>query len=164
MTWQAANSPKDLSSHYAFGEDWADYARKIDDSRIVEAEAGLKKLLGEDGLSGKTFLDVGCGSGLHSLAALRLGTDRVLALDIDPASVMTVRTFLQPGYIAVRRLVFLVRGWDSGRFVVEYKRLPGMNFCTTSTIGWAAVSTRRRLRPKLIPASPRSGSSRCGPS
>ena len=83
MTWQAANSPKDLSSHFPFGENWADYERKIDDSRIAEADAGLKKLLGEGGPSRKTFLDVGCGSGLYSLVALRLGCDRVLALDID---------------------------------------------------------------------------------
>ena len=125
MTWRAASNPKDLSSHYAFGENWADYAREIDDSRIIEAEAGLKKLFGEDGLSGKTFLDVGCGSGIHSLAALRLGCDRVLALDIDPVSVVTVRTILQSGWEGTnwdcRELnVFDLSPDSLGRFDVVY--------------------------------------------
>ena len=37
--------------------------------------------------SGRTFLDAGCGSGLFSLAALRLGAQRVHSFDYDPASV-----------------------------------------------------------------------------
>jgi len=44
---------------------------------------------------GKRFLDIGCGSGLHSLAALRLGAGEVVALDIDPDSVATTRELLR---------------------------------------------------------------------
>lgn len=36
---------------------------------------------------GQTMFDVGCGSGILSIAALRLGAERVIAVDIDPASV-----------------------------------------------------------------------------
>src|SRR5947209_4267341 len=43
-------------------------------------------MLGCDSLSGKTFLDVGSGSGLFSLAARRLGA-RVVSFDYDPESV-----------------------------------------------------------------------------
>lgn len=38
-------------------------------------------------LSGLSFLDVGCGSGLFSLAAYRLGATRLHSFDIDPESV-----------------------------------------------------------------------------
>ena len=34
-------------------------------------------------LAGKVFLDIGCGSGIHSLAALRLGAERVISFDYD---------------------------------------------------------------------------------
>jgi len=36
---------------------------------------------------GMTVIDVGCGSGILSLAALELGAGRVIALDVDPAAV-----------------------------------------------------------------------------
>lgn len=76
-----------LNTHFAFGKNWAAYAAKISAEEIAEAERGLLRLLGGQRLDGQRFLDIGCGSGLHSLAALRLGAREVWALDIDPDSV-----------------------------------------------------------------------------
>src|SRR5215203_1082001 len=80
-------------THFAFGENWKDYSRTIDRNRIESAVAGVKKLF-PDGLAGKTFLDIGCGSGLHSLAALMLGAASVNAVDIDEDSVSTTQALL----------------------------------------------------------------------
>jgi 2-polyprenyl-6-hydroxyphenyl methylase/3-demethylubiquinone-9 3-methyltransferase len=44
-------------------------------------------MLGRDRIEGKTFLDVGSGSGLFSLAAMRLGARRVHSFDLDDDSV-----------------------------------------------------------------------------
>ena len=38
-----------------------------------------------------TFLDVGCGSGLHSPAALTAGAKRIVSFDLDSDSVETSR-------------------------------------------------------------------------
>ena len=38
-------------------------------------------------LSGKRMLDYGCGSGVLAIAAIKLGCDRVVAMDIDPQAV-----------------------------------------------------------------------------
>lgn len=38
-------------------------------------------------LSGTTVLDVGCGSGILALAALALGAERAVAVDVDPEAV-----------------------------------------------------------------------------
>lgn len=46
-------------------------------------------LLRVSNLAGKTFLDIGCGSGIHSLAALRMGAARVISFDYDIDSVKT---------------------------------------------------------------------------
>ena len=84
----------DQKSHFAFGKNWASYARLVTDAQVQEAIDGLRKLAG-GGLEGKRFLDIGCGSGLHALAALRLGASEVVALDIDSDSVATTRQLLE---------------------------------------------------------------------
>jgi hypothetical protein len=45
-----------------------------------------------DTLNGLTFLDIGSGSGLHSLAALRSGAAKVLSFDYDAESVAATRS------------------------------------------------------------------------
>jgi 2-polyprenyl-6-hydroxyphenyl methylase/3-demethylubiquinone-9 3-methyltransferase len=50
--------------------------------------------MGRSSLKGLSFLDVGSGSGIHSLAALKLGCARLLAVDIDDVSVATTRRTL----------------------------------------------------------------------
>ena len=82
-------------AHFAFGKNWAAYAEKVTEAEISEAERGLRRLLGETQLSGKRFLDIGCGSGIHALAALRLGAREVIAVDLDPDSVATARAMLE---------------------------------------------------------------------
>lgn len=85
----------DADSHFAFGENWASYAKHIGPEQIAEAERSLRRLLADESLTGKRLLDIGCGSGLHSLAALRLGAREVLAVDIDEKSVATTRGVLR---------------------------------------------------------------------
>lgn len=85
----------DVSTHYEFGANWKDYSDKIDQEAISQAEQGLLKLINKGEIVGKSFLDIGSGSGLHSLAALRLGAKSVVALDIDPNSVETSRATLE---------------------------------------------------------------------
>lgn len=84
-----------LKRHFAFGKNWASYAKGIGDREITDAISALKRLLGDTDLAGKRFIDVGCGSGLHSLAALKLGAAEVVAVDIDPDSVETTKAVLE---------------------------------------------------------------------
>jgi 2-polyprenyl-6-hydroxyphenyl methylase/3-demethylubiquinone-9 3-methyltransferase len=58
----------------------------VDETRIEAARSSLTEALGVTDLSGRTFLDIGCGSGLFSLAAQQLGA-RVRSFDFDPDSV-----------------------------------------------------------------------------
>jgi 2-polyprenyl-6-hydroxyphenyl methylase/3-demethylubiquinone-9 3-methyltransferase len=72
---------------FEFGKNWQRFLRVLNEERIVEAEKSLRTMLEMDGLRGKSFLDIGSGSGLFSLAAMRLGAARVHSFDYDPACV-----------------------------------------------------------------------------
>ncbi len=74
---------------FKFGENWASFSRDLDEARIEEAMESLRNLFGENGMEDKSFLDIGCGSGLFSIAAARLGARPVLGIDADPVSVVT---------------------------------------------------------------------------
>ncbi len=92
-------SHADTQERFAFGENWAAFLRRLDDRRIAEAEKSLQALLGLQSLDGLSFLDIGSGSGLFSLAARRLGA-RVHSFDFDPSSVncaLTLRDRFFPG-------------------------------------------------------------------
>jgi 2-polyprenyl-6-hydroxyphenyl methylase/3-demethylubiquinone-9 3-methyltransferase len=73
-------------TRFGFGKNWQRYALLVDEERIAEAAQSLKTMLGCESLHGKSFLDIGSGSGLFSLAALRLGA-RVVSFDYDAHSV-----------------------------------------------------------------------------
>lgn len=75
---------------FAFGENWQRFLSILDESRILRAEDSLRRMFEVSDLRGKTFLDIGCGSGLFSLAARRLGA-RVHCFDYDPQSVGCAR-------------------------------------------------------------------------
>ena len=71
---------------FEFGCNWSKFLKVVNSHSIARAEATLQKLLGMPNLSGMRFIDIGCGSGLFSLAARRLGAS-VHSFDYDPASV-----------------------------------------------------------------------------
>lgn len=74
------------SERFGFGKNWQDYSRLIDEPRIASAVESLQQRFRDTSLTGKTFLDIGSGSGLFSLAAHRLGAI-VTSFDYDSNSV-----------------------------------------------------------------------------
>ena len=72
---------------FEFGKNWTSFLATLDEDRITRACESIVSLLGLDQstqrpLEGQTFLDLGCGSGLFSLAAYRLGAN-VTSIDFD---------------------------------------------------------------------------------
>jgi 2-polyprenyl-3-methyl-5-hydroxy-6-metoxy-1,4-benzoquinol methylase len=75
---------------FEFGKNWQGYAKGVRHGEIDSAVAGLRELVGFSTLAGRRMLDIGSGSGLSSVAALRLGAS-VVAFDFDEQSVQCTR-------------------------------------------------------------------------
>lgn len=74
--------------HFSFGKNWQDFLKSLNDERIENAKKSLVDFLGgEEKIKGKTFVDIGCGSGLFSLAAYKLGAAKVVSVDVDEFSI-----------------------------------------------------------------------------
>lgn len=81
---------------FSFGRNWTRLLRKIEDSdsydrRIKVIKSTMLKFTKLPDFSGKTFMDIGCGIGLFSLAAYQLGATKVLSTDVDRASLDCTR-------------------------------------------------------------------------
>jgi 2-polyprenyl-6-hydroxyphenyl methylase/3-demethylubiquinone-9 3-methyltransferase len=73
-------------ARFEFGDNWKRYAAHIDETKINESIRGLSTLISPDTIRGCTFLDIGSGSGLHSLAAYRIGAKSIISFDYDANS------------------------------------------------------------------------------
>jgi SAM-dependent methyltransferase len=68
---------------FSFGKNWLEFLRGFDEERLHIAESSLLDFMGLESLEGKSFIDIGCGSGLFSYAAFGLGASRVVSFDVD---------------------------------------------------------------------------------
>lgn len=68
----------------------------VDEKKIFIARDSVVEFFGNDfNFAGKTFIDIGSGSGLFSLSAAMLGCKRVVSIDIDPLSIAATRLLRQ---------------------------------------------------------------------
>lgn len=74
------------NKRFEFGGNWKNFLKRLNNARIQEAEDSLAQKTGLPALQGKNFLDMGCGSGLFSLAARNMGA-KVRSFDYDRDSV-----------------------------------------------------------------------------
>jgi 2-polyprenyl-6-hydroxyphenyl methylase/3-demethylubiquinone-9 3-methyltransferase len=76
---------------FDFGQNWSDFLSGLDEDRVASAGKSLTDFLKIKDFRGKSFLDIGSGSGLFSLAAFRLGAEKVVSFDLNPLSVECAR-------------------------------------------------------------------------
>lgn len=79
----------DIEPRYGFGKNWKAFLSVLNEERIAQATLRIEESLGS--LRGKSFLDIGSGSGIHSLAAHRLGASPIFSFDYDADSVECTR-------------------------------------------------------------------------
>lgn len=79
-------------SRFGFGKNWLNFAKKVDEKKVQMSEDTLKFFFESQDFNNKKFIDVGCGSGLFSLAAYNLGAE-IFSFDYDTNSVLCTNKF-----------------------------------------------------------------------
>ncbi len=73
---------------FSFGANWMSYVPTITQASIESASKNIQSWLKPSDISDKRILDIGCGSGIHSLVFYRMGAKEVVSFDIDMNSVL----------------------------------------------------------------------------
>jgi len=72
---------------FNFGKNWLNYSKTVRNKDLEIMKESLINLIGLENIEDKTFLDIGCGSGLFAIAAKKLGAGKVVGVDILPDSI-----------------------------------------------------------------------------
>lgn len=111
---------------FDFGTNWEDYSyKRLDVDRLDIAVRSLGELVGRSSLEGCSVLDIGCGSGLFSIAASKMGAEKVVGIDINPLCIEVSernRDRYHPALILFKNISVLdQQGMDSlGKFDLVY--------------------------------------------
>lgn len=77
---------------FAFGKNWQFFLENhFTAETLDEAKLSLTRFTELSDFRDRSFIDIGCGSGLFSLAAFELGAESILSLDVDLHSVECCR-------------------------------------------------------------------------
>lgn len=77
---------------FEFGKNWLGFVKgSFSKEKVAVSKTHMMQFMKRESLDGLSFLDIGCGSGLHSLAAQQSGATTVHSFDYDPNSVEATR-------------------------------------------------------------------------
>lgn len=98
--WKEFFKPAKITDRIVIKPSWESYEKQSEDELVIEIDPGMAfgtgthettvlcvKLLEKYAVSTDSVLDVGCGSGILSIAAALLGMKDILGVDIDPVAV-----------------------------------------------------------------------------
>ena len=78
---------------FSFGENWMDYNKQVTPEEIASARQDLLDWIGSDNIAGRRVLDLGCGSGIHSLGLYN--TRWALILLFMGTDIVSIYIFIQ---------------------------------------------------------------------
>lgn len=107
-SWKAYYRPIQVTERMAIKPVWEAYQRRTEDEIVIELDPGLAfgtgdhattrqclRLLEQYVKPGDRVIDVGCGSGILSIAAAKLQAAHTIAVDLDPEAVRQTKQQLK---------------------------------------------------------------------
>lgn len=114
--WKNYFKPFRASDHIVIKPTWEAYEKERDGDVVIEIDPGIAfgtgshettrlciQALDRYVKNGDSVLDVGCGSGILSITALKLGAGHATAIDIDETAVKTARENMEVNRIPASR-------------------------------------------------------------
>lgn len=111
--WKTFFKPFRAASHIVIKPTWEDYKKENEDDILIEIDPGIAFGTGSHETTklciqaldkyikpGDSVLDVGCGSGILSIAALKSGAGHATAIDIDETAVKVAAENMEVNRIA----------------------------------------------------------------
>jgi 2-polyprenyl-3-methyl-5-hydroxy-6-metoxy-1,4-benzoquinol methylase len=77
---------------FSFGENWQNFIAHMPAQALERAFADTTQWLSDEQIRGKSLIDIGCGSGIHSLIFHQRGAASILSIDRDERSVAATTT------------------------------------------------------------------------
>jgi len=129
ISWRQFFKPRRIGHRFVVRPTWEEYASEPDDLVIV-LDPGQAfgtgdhpttrlclELLETVSLNGKTVVDIGCGSGILSVASCLLGANKVTGIDIDPIAVEVAKENMAMNHVTFEAisgegLIDPVTKWD----------------------------------------------------
>lgn len=110
--WKTFFKPFRAAENIVIKPTWEEYTKENDDDVLIEIDPGIAfgtgshettklciQALDQYVKKGDSVLDVGCGSGILSIAALKLGASHATAIDIDEVAVKVARENMEVNHI-----------------------------------------------------------------
>jgi len=81
-----------IKPSFSFGVNWRNFIKKsFNQERLAIARRDILAFFEMDSFAGQTCIDIGCGSGIHSLAMIQAGAAKLFSFDYDIESVNATR-------------------------------------------------------------------------
>lgn len=118
--WKTFFKPFRAADHIVIKPTWEEYTKEREEDILIEIDPGIAFGTGSHETTklciqaldkyikpGDSVLDVGCGSGILSIAALGLGAGHATAIDIDEAAVKVAAENMEINHIAPEKYSLL---------------------------------------------------------
>lgn len=92
--------------YFDFGENWTNFSQNaFSKEKIDETKESILKLIDKEAIKDKTFIDVGCGSGLFTISACSLGASQSTGIDISPKCIQAAISNAEK-YFPEKKIIF----------------------------------------------------------
>ena len=103
-SWKKYLNPNPIGKNFLILPNWIELSQKFQDKKIIKIDPGVAfgsgehpstslclEMMEDTSMFSKKILDIGCGSGILSIAAKKLGADRIVSIDNDYLAIKSTK-------------------------------------------------------------------------